>query len=201
MELGGKFGKLWQRLLGGGYQEPTATPPLPVRRSNQRKGIARDLPPGRSTPPTCRQSGRAAADGGRPGRRARRGWVAGAGSIRTSSDGGFCRALGQRQPQVTRFRPALPGQLARRAKSTGACAQRRRDVSRPADETDGHRGQTDEDGQVPRRIGFSRKRGFIGWIRTRSASPQAESGRCCRAEHDAVQYKGVARFACFMCQV
>ncbi len=48
MELGGKFGKLWQRLLGGGYQEPTATPPLPVRRSNQRKGIARDPSAARS---------------------------------------------------------------------------------------------------------------------------------------------------------
>jgi hypothetical protein len=42
MDLGGKFGKLWERLLGREYLEPTAAPPPPVRRSNQRKGIARD---------------------------------------------------------------------------------------------------------------------------------------------------------------
>jgi hypothetical protein len=42
MDLGGRFGKLWERLLGREYHEPTAAPPPPVRRSNQRKGIARD---------------------------------------------------------------------------------------------------------------------------------------------------------------
>jgi len=42
MDLGERFGKLWERLRGRDYQEPTATPPPPVRRRNQRKGIARD---------------------------------------------------------------------------------------------------------------------------------------------------------------
>jgi len=42
MDLGERFGKLWERLLGREYQEPTATPPPPARRRNQRKGIARD---------------------------------------------------------------------------------------------------------------------------------------------------------------
>jgi hypothetical protein len=42
MDLGEKFGRLWERLLGRDYQEPTATPPPPARRRNQRKGIARD---------------------------------------------------------------------------------------------------------------------------------------------------------------
>jgi hypothetical protein len=42
MELGERFGKLWERLLGREYQEPTATAPPPGRRRNQRKGIARD---------------------------------------------------------------------------------------------------------------------------------------------------------------
>jgi hypothetical protein len=42
MDLGERFGKLWERLLGRGYEEPTATPPPPVRRRNQRKGITRD---------------------------------------------------------------------------------------------------------------------------------------------------------------
>jgi hypothetical protein len=42
MDLGNKFGRLWERLLGRDYQEPTATPPPPERRRNQRKGIARD---------------------------------------------------------------------------------------------------------------------------------------------------------------
>lgn len=41
MELGERFGKLWERLLGREYQEPTATPPPPARRGTQRKGIAR----------------------------------------------------------------------------------------------------------------------------------------------------------------
>jgi hypothetical protein len=42
MDLGEKFGRLLERLLGREYQEPTAAPPPPARRSNQRKGIARD---------------------------------------------------------------------------------------------------------------------------------------------------------------
>jgi hypothetical protein len=42
MDLGERFGKLWGRLRGRGYEEPTATPPQPVRRRNQRKGIASD---------------------------------------------------------------------------------------------------------------------------------------------------------------
>jgi hypothetical protein len=42
MDLGGRFGKLWERLRGRGYEEPTARPPGPVRRRSQRKGIAHD---------------------------------------------------------------------------------------------------------------------------------------------------------------
>jgi hypothetical protein len=42
MDLGEKFGKLWERLRGREYHEPTATPPPPARRRNQRKGIAPD---------------------------------------------------------------------------------------------------------------------------------------------------------------
>jgi hypothetical protein len=42
LDLGEKFGRLLERLLGREYQEPTAAPPPPARRSNQRKGIARD---------------------------------------------------------------------------------------------------------------------------------------------------------------
>jgi hypothetical protein len=42
LDLGERFGRLWGRLLGRGYEEPTATPPPPVRRRNQRKGIAQD---------------------------------------------------------------------------------------------------------------------------------------------------------------
>jgi hypothetical protein len=89
MDLGARFGRLWQRLLGREHQPPTAPPP--ARRRNQRKRIARAPDGARAVDSIDPPKGGLQLTVEDPADKPEAGARHGAGFDPYSSDGGFAR--------------------------------------------------------------------------------------------------------------